>query len=72
MTLRKDEYMIKGDSIIIPKKTLERLRKHYDKKADEYGTFSITMLGYDVSSVYYNGKTDILTDLLKLFEPLEG
>ena len=72
MTLRKDEYMIKGDSIIIPKKTLERLRKHYDKKAGEYDIFSFMMVGYDVSPVYYTGKTDILTDLLKLFEPLEG
>lgn len=72
MILSKDEYMITGDSIIIKKEALERLRNHYDKKADEYGTFSFTMLGYDVSPVYYNGKTDILTDLLKLFEPLEG
>lgn len=70
MTLSKDEYMIKGDSIILPKKTLERWRDHYQSIADAncdsknpLGTFKFS---------YYNGKTDILTELLKLFEPLEG
>ena len=70
MILSKDEYMIKGDSIIIPKKVLERFRDHYQNIADAnynsdnpLGTFKFA---------YYNGKTDILTDLLKLFELLEG
>ena len=50
----------------------ERIYLYPSDRAGEYGTFSFTMLGYNVSPVYYTGKTDILTDLLKLFEPLEG
>ena len=61
MTLRKDEYMIKGDSIILPKKTLERLKTYYYEVLDHYKF-----------NAYYKGKIDTLTDLLKLFEPLEG
>ena len=40
--------MIKGDSIILPKKTLERLRKHYDQKADEI----VRIVNYAVEKGY--------------------
>lgn len=66
MTLRKDEYMIKGDSIIIPKKTLERLRNHYQGIVQRKQAQNISFGQY-----YYLGKATVLTDLLKLFEPLE-
>ena len=63
MTLRKDEYMIKGDSIIMPKKVLEEWNKEYQERAR--GTT------HSLQS-YYTGRRDTIIDLLKLFEPLEG
>ena len=63
MTLRKDEYMIKGDSIIIPKKTLERLRNYYQNFANNRKSIMVQM--------FYFGKEDIMADLLGLFEQLE-
>ena len=64
MTLRKDEYMIKGDSIIIPKKTLERLKNHYRSIATKRKSIMVQM--------FHFGKEDIVADLLDLFEPLKG
>ena len=64
MILSKDEYMIKGDSIIIPKKTLERLRNHYQNFANNRKSIMVQM--------FYFGKKDIMADLLGLFEQLEG
>lgn len=70
MILSKDEYMIKGDSIIIPKKVLERLKQQYhgiaDAKRDRDNSLETFYFAY------YSGKASVLTDLLKLFEPLEG
>lgn len=70
MILSKDEYMIKGDSIIIPKKTLERLRDYYQSIADAncgsdnpLGTFKFS---------YYSSSARRINNLLKLFKPLEG
>jgi len=63
MTLRKDEYMIKGDSIIIKKGTLERLRNYYQNFANNRKSIMVQM--------FYFGKEDIMADLLGLFEPLE-
>ena len=64
MILSKDEYMIKGDSIIIPKKTLERLRNYYQNFANNRKSIMVQM--------FYFGKEDIMADLLGLFEQLEG
>ena len=64
MTLRKDEYMIKGDSIIIKKGTLERLRNYYQNFANNRKSIMVQM--------FYFGKEDIMADLLGLFEQLEG
>ena len=63
MTLRKDEYMIKGDSIIIKKGTLERLRNYYQNFANNRKSIMVQM--------FYFGKEDIMADLLGLFEQLE-
>jgi len=63
MTLREDEYMIKGDSIIIKKGTLERLRNYYQNFANNRKSIMVQM--------FYFGKEDIMADLLGLFEPLE-
>lgn len=67
MILRKDEYMIKGDSIIIPKNVLERLRNHYQGVVQRKQAQNISL-----GQHYFLGKASVLTDLLKLFEPLEG
>lgn len=67
MTLSKDEYTIKGDSIIIPKNVLERLRDHYQGIVQRKQAQNISL-----GQLYYLGKATVLTDLLKLFEPLEG
>ena len=63
MTLRKDEYMITVDSIIIKKGTLERLRNYYQNFANNRKSIMVQM--------FYFGKEDIMADLLGLFEPLE-
>ena len=67
MTLSKDEYRIDGDNITIPKKVLERLRDHYQSIVQRKQAQNIFLGQY-----YYLGKATALTDLLKLFEPLEG
>lgn len=64
MTLRKDEYMIKGDSVVIPKRVLEEWRDHYHQNVIEQKT--------EYLEWYYHGKSDVFTDLLKMFEQLEG
>lgn len=67
MTLRKEEYKIDGDNIIIPKKVLERLRGHYQGVVQRKQAQNISL-----GQHYFLGKATVLTDLLKLFEPLEG
>lgn len=62
MQLERDEYKIQDDGIWISKKALEGLRQHYKRTAiNEFKPYNM----YDV------GKADILTDILKHFEPLE-
>ena len=67
MTLSKDEYRIDGDNITIPKNVLERLRDHYQSIVQRKQAQNISLGQY-----YYLGKATVLTNLLKLFEPLEG
>ena len=62
MTLRADEYTIDGDKITIPKKVLEELEVHYYELWYNEGD----------NECYYLGKRDVFTDLLKLFDKLEG
>lgn len=56
---------VNGDTITIRKEDLEEARDHYRKISDRCDAENV--LGY-----YYTGKADVLTDLLKQFEPLEG
>lgn len=64
MILSKDEYMITGDSIIIKKEALERLKNHYRSIATNRKSIMVQM--------FHFGKEDMMADLLELFEPLEG
>ena len=65
MELRKDEYRIEDDGIWIKKEVLESWRDHYLKVVKKVD-YNPIMQGM------YIGKADVFTDLLKMFEPLEG
>lgn len=56
---------VNGDTITINKKDLEEERDYYRKISDMYDADNV--LGH-----YYFGKADVLIELLKQFEPLEG
>lgn len=62
MTLQ--DYKIDGDYLCISKAELEKWRDHYNAVASEKGKGEI---GW-----FYVGKADVLVDMLKMFEPLEG
>jgi len=64
MTLSNDEYKIEGNGIWISKDALESWRKHYTLVAEHKKDCLLQGL--------YLGKADVLIDLLKMFEPLEG
>lgn len=55
---------IDGDNIIITKSELERWRDHYQEVANRRGRGKI---GW-----FYLGKREVMIDILKMFEPLEG
>lgn len=62
MVLR--DYKIDGDYIKISKAELEEFAEHYYNVASEKGKGKI---GW-----FYLGKREVLIDILKMFEPLEG
>lgn len=66
MTLRKGEYEITDDAITIKKEVLEQWRDHYMESIHTEKEY------YPGEGFYWGGKADVLTDLLKLFEPLKG
>ena len=69
----RDNYKIENDGIWISRSELEKWKKHYLKVADEYKQNQ--RYKSDLSFFkfpYYLGKAGVLTDLLKMFEPLEG
>lgn len=64
MTLRKGEYEINEDSITIKKEVLQQWRDHYLKVSKSESREQLSLL--------YLGKHDVIVDILKMFEPLEG
>lgn len=62
MTLREN-YKIENDGIWISSKELESWRDHYSRIAND--------CEYKPFKEYFNGKADVLADILKTFEPLE-
>lgn len=64
MTLRKGEYEINEDSITIKKEVLEQWRDHYLEVSKSESREQLSLL--------YLGKHDVIVDILKMFEPLEG
>lgn len=61
MRLESDEYRIQDGGIWISKKAIEELRQYYKRVVSN-------TVPYDM---YYVGKADVLTDILKHFEPLD-
>lgn len=72
MTLREN-YKIENDGIWIAKSELEEWRKHYEELVGKHSNFyDMWLNGTDTFKLpYYIGKADVLTDLLKMFEPQE-
>lgn len=64
MTLRKGEYEVNEDSITIKKEILEQWRDHYLEVSKSESREQLSLL--------YLGKHDVIVDILKMFEPLEG
>lgn len=58
------DYKIDGSYICISKEELEKWRDHYDAEAMKRGK--------DKIGWFYLGKREVLIDMLKMFEQLEG
>ena len=67
MTLRQGEYEITDDTITIKKKVLEQWRDHYFNNA-----LDMELSEQDEKQMFNLGKHEVIVDLLKMFEPLEG
>lgn len=75
MVLENNEYRVKEmdglQTITITKEALEKWRDHYDENAMEY--INNRKFGHFHGRYgYFLGKRDVLADLLKMFEELEG
>ena len=67
MTLRQGEYEITDDAITIKKEVLEQLRDHYYNVA-----IDMELSEQDEKQMFYLGKHEVIVNLLKMFESLEG
>ena len=67
MTLRQGEYEINDDAITIKKEVLEQLRDHYYNVA-----LDMELSEQDEKQMFYLGKHEVIVNLLKMFESLEG
>lgn len=65
-----EDYKIDGNDITITKKELQEAKEHYCKVADKFKPKPKREV--DMRYYFYLGKADILNDILKMFEPLEG
>jgi hypothetical protein len=61
------DYKINGDDIKITKSELEQLREHYWKLSNHHKENRDSF-----RQAFYIGKHDIIVDILKMFENLEG
>lgn len=64
MTLK--DYTIEGDKITLTRQEIQGARDHFSKEAEKYLNTDSTCL-----YMYYQGKANVLTDILKMFESLE-
>ena len=63
------DYTIDGDSITITKQELEEFRNHYCEVADKFRPRKNKEPDYRYT--LYLGKAAVLTDILKMFEPID-
>lgn len=63
------DYKIEGDSITITKQELQEARDHFCKVADKFKQRKDKDI--DLRYTLYLGKAAILTDILKMFEPID-
>lgn len=71
MVIRGDDYKIEGEGIWLSKELLEKYKAHYLNVAEGHrdswkknkDTFKFP---------FYVGKAEVMIDILKMFEPLEG
>ena len=66
-----EDYKIEGDKITLTKKELEECCRHYCKVGDKFKPKKGDEK-FNFEYPFYLGKADALTDILKMFEPLEG
>lgn len=71
MILQDDEYKIENDGIWISKKALEEWKEHYLKVSDNHKQDFVKSKD-NIKFPYFLGKSGVLSDLLKMFEDLEG
>ena len=67
MTLRGEEYRIEDEGIWVSRKALEEWRDHYFNNA-----LDRELSEQDEKQMFYLGKHEVIVDMLKMFEPLEG
>ena len=61
------DYKIEGDYITISKKELEDLVLHYHSVAEQE-----VRKRHNLRCAFYTGKVSLCTDILKMFDTLEG
>ncbi len=72
MKLRKGEYEIQNEGIWIKKSALEELGKYYSEAANAERPEWIGGAVNTMFTFFFLGKVEIITDLLKMFDNLEG
>ena len=65
------DYKIDGEKITLTRQEIQEARDHYCKVADKFKPKKKDE-HVDFRYAFYLGKADVLTDLLKMYEPLEG
>ena len=63
--------MIDGDKITFTKQEIQEAREHYCRVADEFKPEKLDE-AFDFRYPFYLGKAEVLTDILKMYESLEG
>ena len=65
------DYTIEGEKITLTRQEIQEARDHYCKVADKFKPKKESET-LDPRYMLYLGKADVLTDMLKMYEPLEG
>ena len=64
------DYTIDGEKITLTRQEIQEARNHYCKVADKFKPKKGGKT--DIRYGLYLGKADAMSDMLKMFEPLEG